>query len=56
MIARLGVEEARVANLKKAETEKTPVKLNFRSSNCTSTTAPDPKAEEWAEKLMVWSR
>ena len=53
MIARLGVEEARVANLKKkAETEpketvKTPT---LDQAIAPKTTAPDPKAEEWAEK------
>ena len=53
MIARLGVEEARVANLKKkAETEpketvKTPT---LDQAIAPKSTAPDPKAEEWAEK------
>ena len=52
MIARLGVEEARVANLKKkAETEpketvKTPT---LDQAIAPKTTAPDPKAEKWAE-------
>jgi hypothetical protein len=53
MIARLGVEEARVANLKKkAEAEpkeavKTPT---LDEAVAPKSTAPDPKAEEWAEK------
>jgi len=53
MIARLGVEEARVANIKKkAETEsketvKTPT---LNQAIAPKTTSPDPKAEEWAEK------
>ena len=53
MIARLGVEEARVANLKKkAETEprqtvRTPT---LDQAIAPKSTAPDPKAEEWAEK------
>ncbi len=53
MIARLGVEEARVANLKKkAETEpketvKTPT---LDQAIAPKSTTPDPKAEEWAEK------
>ena len=53
MIAKLGVEEARVANLKKkAETElketvKTPT---LDQAIAPKTTSPDPKAEEWAEK------
>lgn len=53
MIARLGVEEARVANLKKkAETEpkqtvRTPT---LDQAIAPKSTTPDPKAEEWAEK------
>ena len=53
MIARLGVEEARVANLKKkAETEpketvKTPT---LDEAIAPKSAAPDPKAEAWAEK------
>ena len=53
MIARLGVEEARVANLKKkAEAEpKEPVKTpTLDEALAPKSTAPDPKAEEWAEK------
>jgi len=53
MIARLGVEEARVANLKKkAEAEpKEPVKTpTLDQAIAPKSTAPDPKAEEWAEK------
>ena len=53
MIARLGVEEARVANLKKkAETEpKEPVKTpTLDQAIAPKSTTPDPKAEEWAEK------
>jgi len=53
MIARLGVEEARVANLKKkAETEiKTPVQTpTLDQAIAPTTTVSDPKAEEWAEK------
>jgi hypothetical protein len=53
MIARLGVEEARVANLKKkAETEvKEPVKTpTLDQAIAPKTTVSDPKAEEWAEK------
>ena len=52
MIARLGVEEARVANIKKkAETEsketvKTPT---LDQAIAPKTTSPDPKAEKWAE-------
>jgi hypothetical protein len=53
MIARLGVEEARVANLKKkAESEpkeivKTPT---LDQAIAPRTAEPDPKAEAWAEK------
>ena len=53
MIARLGVEEARVANLKKkAQTEiKTPVQTpTLDQAIAPTTTVSDPKAEEWAEK------
>ena len=53
MIAKLGVEEARVANLKKkAEAEpKEPVKTpTLDEAVAPKSTAPDPKAEEWAEK------
>ena len=53
MIARLGVEEARVANLKKkAEAEiKTPVQTpTLDQAIAPKTTVSDPKAEEWAEK------
>jgi hypothetical protein len=53
MIARLGVEEARVANLKKkAEAEpKEPVKTpTLDQAVAPKSTAPDPKAEAWAEK------
>ena len=52
MIARLGVEEARVANLKKkAEAEpKEPVKTpTLDQAIAPKSTAPDPKAEKWAE-------
>ena len=53
MIARLGVEEARVANLKKkAETEvRTPVQTpTLDQAIAPKSTVSDPKAEEWAEK------
>jgi hypothetical protein len=53
MIARLGVEEARVANLKKkAETEaKQPVRTpTLDQAIAPQTAEPDPKAEAWAEK------
>ena len=53
MIARLGVEEARVANLKKkAEAEpKEPVKTQtLDEAIAPKSAAPDPKAEAWAEK------
>ena len=53
MIARLGVEEARVANLKKqAETVRTPVQTPTLDQAMAprSSTPADPKAEEWAEK------
>jgi len=52
MIAKLGVEEARVANLKKQaaakpEEVKTPT---LDEAIAPKQTKPDPKAEEWAEK------
>ena len=53
MIAKLGVEEARVANLKKQaetkpkETVSTPTLDQAIAPRATS---PDPKADEWAEK------
>jgi GH15 family glucan-1,4-alpha-glucosidase len=53
MIAKLGVEEARVANLKKQaetkskETVSTPT---LDQAIAPKKQAPDPKAEEWAEK------
>ena len=53
MIAKLGVEEARVANLKKQaetkpkETVSTPT---LDQAIAPKATSPDPKAEEWAEK------
>ena len=53
MIARLGVEEARVANLKKqAEKVTTPVETPTLDQAMApkSSTPADPKAEEWAEK------
>ena len=53
MIARLGVEEARVANLKKkSETEvKEPIKTpTLDQAIAPKSTSPDPKAEAWAEK------
>ena len=53
MIARLGVEEARVANLKKkSETEvKQPLKTpTLDQAIAPKSTSPDPKAEAWAEK------
>jgi len=52
MIAKLGVEEARVANLKKqAETEvKQPVKTQTLNQAIAPQATPDPKAEEWADK------
>ena len=52
MIAKLGVEEARVANLKK----KTEIQVNQPTRTQTLDQAiapqatPDPKAEEWADK------
>ena len=53
MIAKLGVEEARVANLKKqAETKQKETVLTptLDQAIAPRTTSPDPKAEEWAEK------
>ena len=52
MIARLGVEEARVANLKKqAERVTTPVETpTLDQAMAPPSTPSDPKAEEWAEK------
>ena len=53
MIARLGVEEARVANLKKkSETEvKQPLKTpTLDQAIAPASTVSDPKAEAWAEK------
>ena len=53
MIARLGVEEARVANLKKkAESQvQAPVETpTLDQAIAPKTTVSDPKAEEWAEK------
>ena len=53
MIARLGVEEARVANLKKkaeAEPKQTVKTPTLDQAIAPKSTAPDPKAEEWAEK------
>ena len=52
MIARLGVEEARVANLKKANENKAPEKKDqtLEQAIAPKTQAPDPKAEAWAEK------
>jgi len=52
MIARLGVEEARVANLKKqTEIKSTEVKTpTLDQAIAPQQTKPDPKAEEWAER------
>jgi hypothetical protein len=51
MIARLGVEEARVANLKKqAATKPTAVKTSTLDQAVAPPANPDPKAEEWAER------
>ena len=52
MIAKLGVEEARVANLKKAaETKKEePAVKTLEEAIRPKTTSTDPKAEAWAEK------
>ena len=52
MIARLGVEEARVANLKKkAETapQETVKTQTLDQAIAPKSTKPDPKAEKWAE-------
>ena len=52
MIARLGVEEARVANLKRqTEPVRTPVQTpTLDQAMAPQSTPSDPKAEEWAEK------
>ena len=52
MIAKLGVEEARVANLKKqSEKVSTPVETpTLDQAIAPKNTVSDPKAEEWAEK------
>jgi hypothetical protein len=53
MIAKLGVEEARVANLKKqaeAKPKETVSTPTLDQAIAPRTTSPDPKAEEWAEK------
>jgi hypothetical protein len=52
MIAKLGVEEARVANLKKkAEIEvKQPIRTQTLNQAIAPQATPDPKAEEWADK------
>ena len=52
MIAKLGVEEARVANLKKqAAAKPTEVKTpTLDEAIAPKQAKPDPKAEEWAEK------
>jgi hypothetical protein len=53
MIAKLGVEEARVANLKKqAETKlkETVLTPTLDQAIAPRVKSPDPKAEEWAEK------
>ena len=52
MIARLGVEEARVANIKKANENKAPETKSPTLEQAIAPTQPpaDPKAEEWAEK------
>jgi hypothetical protein len=52
MIAKLGVEEARVANLKKQSTAKTEDKkeTTLDEAIASKQAKPDPKAEEWAEK------
>jgi hypothetical protein len=52
MIARLGVEEARVANLKK-QTESKPAEVKTPTLDqaiAPKQAKPDPKAEEWAER------
>jgi len=52
MIAKLGVEEARVANLRKQSTAKTEDKkeTTLDEAIAPNQAKPDPKAEEWAEK------
>ena len=52
MIARLGVEEARVANLKKQASVKPQEKkeITLDQAIAPKQAAPDPKAEDWAEK------
>ena len=52
MIARLGVEEARVANLKKQASVKSEEKkeTTLDQAIAPKQAAPDPKAEDWAEK------
>ena len=52
MIARLGVEEARVANLKKQASVKPEEKreITLDQAIAPQQVAPDPKAEDWAEK------
>ncbi len=53
MIAKLGVEEARVANLKKqaeAKSKETVSTPTLDQAIAPRTKSPDPKAEEWAEK------
>ena len=52
MIAKLGVEEARVANLKKQASVKPEEKKETTLDHAIAPkqAAPDPKAEEWAEK------
>jgi hypothetical protein len=52
MIARLGVEEARVANLKKQASVKPEEKkeITLDQAIAPKQAKPDPKAEEWAEK------
>ena len=52
MIARLGVEEARVANLKKQASVKPKERkeITLDQAIAPQQVAPDPKAEDWAEK------
>jgi hypothetical protein len=52
MIARLGVEEARVANLKKQASVKPEEKkeITLDQAIAPQQAKPDPKAEDWAEK------
>ena len=52
MIAKLGVEEARVANLKRANEGKAPEtkEQTLEQAIAPKKQAPDPKAEAWAEK------